>query len=161
MPTETEKYESSVYQTPELNPSLSESHKQLPTNGSQPTSAVIKRLEYDSGLRRQDDQMSTMTKAMPGGLDRMHESGSEENIADSNDSEDQEDYDVLKASKNPFAEARDSEVSSNKLLNLNRLTFGGGSLQPSSSQKGQVHVSEDFALCDIRNSDASDSLLDK
>lgn len=37
LPTETEKYESSVYQTPELNPSLNDSLKQYPinSNGSQ------------------------------------------------------------------------------------------------------------------------------
>ena len=34
LPTETEKYESSVYQTPELNPSLNDSLKQYPINSN-------------------------------------------------------------------------------------------------------------------------------
>ena len=56
IPTETDKYESSVYQTPELNPQLNESMKlnnNGANNGCQSSSndqviAAIKKLEYDS-----------------------------------------------------------------------------------------------------------------
>ena len=82
IPTETDKYESSVYQTPELNPQLNESMKlnnNVPNNGGgvcQSSSNdqvidAIKKLEYDSNSQQQRQLqpellMSTMTKARPG-----------------------------------------------------------------------------------------------
>ena len=109
MPTETDKYESSVYQTPELNPQLNDSQKINDSVSNEQVMAAIKKLEYDQ------IQMSTMAKARPGisvsgfimgGKD----SGSEENVPDSNESsfdgdKDGEEEDISEVVKNPFENA--------------------------------------------------------
>ena len=126
MPTETDKYESSVYQTPELNPNLNESMK-INLNDSTKNAtdeqllAAIKKLEYDSNSQQQRQRqpeilMSTMTKARPGiGVSNFvtaQDSGSEENVPDSNESSFEEDQpiknnekeiqDISDVIKNPF-----------------------------------------------------------
>ena len=95
LPTETEKYESSVYQTPELNPSLSD----MPINGVQ-SHNVPKRLNYEMV----EGRMSTIAKARPGGSRANNDSGSDENIPDSNESDyDQENDNLtLENAQNPF-----------------------------------------------------------
>lgn len=71
--------------------------------------------------------MSTMTKAQPGNCSVAIDSGSDENIEDSNEESDEEDCDVLKVSQNPFVEAKDDLSTPANRINTNRLTFGGGS----------------------------------
>ena len=140
MPTETEKYESSVYQTPELNPQFNDTLKQ--TNQGHNQEQEPKKLDYDEDYFENDGPMSTMIKARPGigasdlEYGRDDNSGSEENIPDSNESisekDDQEDDDIIAdIVRNPFKpEIVTEEPGSGQrkvVMNLgaNRLTFGG------------------------------------
>ena len=136
MPTETEKYESSVYQTPELNPQFNDTLKQ--PNQGQNQQQEPKKLDYNEDYFENEGPMSTMIKARPGvgasDLDcvRDDNSGSEENIPDSNESdeEDQENDDIIAdIVRNPFKpEVVTEEPGSDRkvVMNLgaNRLTFG-------------------------------------
>lgn len=81
--TETDKYESSVYMTPELNPQLDDTLK-ANTNGSNPEGTpmdAVKSLDYRSEPKQ--ETMSTMAKARPADQG----SDSDENVQDSNDSD--------------------------------------------------------------------------
>lgn len=123
LPTETEHYESSVYQTPELNPSLNDSVKHQNANvfGNDQSigEVTIKKLDYEYDSTNNNNLLSTIAKARPGTLRTGDvDSGSEENIPDSNDSEygNEAEDNILGNASNPFQQPPYQQREQRKLL---------------------------------------------